>query len=183
MSTASFVELLGRDSREEETAAVIPAMPGSPSTGMTRTPGAAPPKRFAWLRLLHAFFMLVSWYMIIGAGAAFTSNARLGAFPYAQADPSHPTTDSLIGRCFARNLTDPQAPLWLSELDCGLGAYCSSSSRGGSNSWGAFKGTRVSHAGLQGAPLGASTILAASLGMNPAHDLSQKPTADVADRA
>jgi hypothetical protein len=40
---------------------------------------------------------------------------------------------------------------------------------------GAFKGTRVSHAGLQGAPLGASTILAASLGMNPAHDLPGLP--------
>ena len=66
--------------------------------------------------------------MIIGAGAAFTSNSRAGSFPYEQTDP---TTDSLIGRCFGRNLTDSSAPGWLTCLNCGLGAYCQQSTRGG----------------------------------------------------
>lgn len=92
------------------------------------------PRRCAWLRIVHALLMLVSWYMIIGAGSAFTGNARMGAFPYAQSDP---VTDSLIGRCFDRNLTDPQAAsAWLTGLQCGLGAYCRESSRSaGSNEY------------------------------------------------
>jgi hypothetical protein len=43
-------------------------------------------------------------HRIVGAGAAFSSNARTAGFPYPQ---SGTLTDSLIGRCYGRNLTNP----------------------------------------------------------------------------
>lgn len=119
-ATVTGSEIAGRESGES----VVTVNPIEEWN--SETPGKRP-RRCAWLRLAHAFLMLVSWAMIIGAGAAFTSNVRMGAFPYDQSDP---TTDSLIGRCFDRNLSDPLAPPWLSGLQCGLGAYCVESSRG-----------------------------------------------------
>ena len=71
--------------------------------------------------------------MLLGGGQAFISNARVGGFPYPAASD---LTDSLVGRCYGRNLTDePDAPSWLTGLDCGLGACCAvqSSGNGASN--------------------------------------------------
>jgi hypothetical protein len=84
--------------------------------------------RYLWLKYLHGFFMIYSFVMLVGAGQAFSSNARVGGFPY---PPEDPITDSLIGRCYGRDLSnDPSAPSWLTELACGLGVYCAESSRG-----------------------------------------------------
>jgi hypothetical protein len=89
-------------------------------------------KKYLYLALkyLHAMFMTYSLVMLLGAGQAFLSNSRMNQFPY----PSDEiVTDSLIGRCYGRNLVEPSAPSWLTALTCGLTSYCQESSRGGPN--------------------------------------------------
>lgn len=87
-------------------------------------------KKYFALKYLHAIFMTYSLVMLLGAGQAFLSNSRMNQFPYSR-DES--VTDSLIGRCYGRNLAEPSAPTWLSTLACGLTSYCQESSRGGPN--------------------------------------------------
>lgn len=89
-------------------------------------------KKYLYLALkyLHAMFMTYSLVMLLGAGQAFLSNSRMNQFPY----PSDEiVTDSLIGRCYGRNLLEPSGPSWLTTLTCGLTSYCQESSRGGPN--------------------------------------------------
>jgi len=75
----------------------------------------SPEFRCRWLKYLHGIFMFYSYVMIVGAGMAFTSNSRqLPNFPY----PPGALTDSLLGRCYGRDLT-PSAPSWLTSLKCG----------------------------------------------------------------
>lgn len=85
--------------------------------------------KYIWLKYLHTLFMVYSWVMILGAGQAFSSNARTH-FPYTQDDG---VTDSLVGRCYGRNLTYPTSPSWLTALQCGLGSFCAESTNGGAN--------------------------------------------------
>lgn len=75
-------------------------------------------------RYAHAILMIFSWVMLLGGGQAFLSNARQGSFPY----PPGQLADSLVGRCYARDLTDAAAPSWLTSLHCGLGPICAESS-------------------------------------------------------
>lgn len=76
------------------------------------------PRKYIFLKYLHGFMMFYSFVMILGAAGAFSSNART-AWPYTASE-----TNSLIGRCFGRNLTAPEAPAWLNSLQCGFGAWC-----------------------------------------------------------
>jgi hypothetical protein len=79
-----------------------------------------PQPTHVWLKYLHGFFMFYSFVMILGAAGAFGSNART-QYPYQKGDE----TDMLIGRCYGRNLANSTgAPSWLSNLNCGLGAWC-----------------------------------------------------------
>ena len=87
-------------------------------------------KQYLVLKYLHAMFMTYSLVMLLGAGQAFLSNSRMNQFPYPRDEI---VTDSLIGRCYGRNLVESEAPTWLSSLACGLTSYCQESSRGGSN--------------------------------------------------
>jgi hypothetical protein len=84
------------------------------------------------LKYFHALFMTYSLVMLLGAGQAFLANSRMNQFPY---PPDEIVTDSLIGRCYGRNLVEPSAPSWLTELACGLTSFCQESSRGGPNSY------------------------------------------------
>ena len=79
---------------------------------------------------VHGILLLYSWVMLLGAGQAFLSNSRVSGFPYPQNDP---VTDSLVGRCFARNLLESSAPAWLTNLSCGLTSFCQESTQGGKN--------------------------------------------------
>ena len=72
------------------------------------------------LKYAHGLIMVYSWVMLLGAGQAFLDNARTNGFPY----PPGPLTDSLVGRCYARNLQSPDMPSWLLNLTCGLGVMC-----------------------------------------------------------
>ena len=92
--------------------------------------------KFVWLKYLHAIFMIYSWVMLLGAGQAFLSNSRSNGFPYPQTS-SDMVTDSLVGRCFARNLIagEIDAPKWLTDLSCGLTSFCGESTNGGKNSY------------------------------------------------
>lgn len=85
-------------------------------------------KEYLVLKYMHAIFMTYSLVMLLGAGQAFLANSRMNQFPY---PPDEIVTDSLIGRCYGRNLVEPSAPSWLSILTCGLTSYCQESSRGG----------------------------------------------------
>lgn len=87
-------------------------------------------KKYLALKYLHAIFMTYSLVMLLGAGQAFLSNSRMNQFPYPRDEI---VTDSLIGRCYGRNLAEPSSPSWLSTLACGLTSYCQESSRGGPN--------------------------------------------------
>lgn len=72
------------------------------------------------LKYGHAIFMVYSWVMLLGAGMAFLSNARVNGFPYIPGT----VTDSLVGRCYGRNLVMPETPGWLANLTCGFGVIC-----------------------------------------------------------
>ena len=72
----------------------------------------------------HGVLMVYSWVMLLGAGQAFLTNSRLEGFPY----PPGPITDSLVGRCYARNLTSQEMPSWLLNLHCGFRVMCADSS-------------------------------------------------------
>ena len=82
-----------------------------------------PQPKHVWLKYLHGFFMFYSFVMILGAAGAFGSNARTSGFPYQRGDE----TDQVIGRCYGRNLATNStgSPNWLSNLNCGHGAWCS----------------------------------------------------------
>jgi hypothetical protein len=86
--------------------------------------------RRVWLLFLlkysHALIMVYSWVMLLGAGQAFLLNSRANGFPY----PAGPITDSLVARCYARDLQSsaPEMPSWLLNLTCGLGVMCADSS-------------------------------------------------------
>jgi hypothetical protein len=83
--------------------------------------------RQVWLLVLkysHALIMVYSWVMLLGAGQAFLLNSRANGFPY----PPGPITDSLVARCYARDLQSPEMPSWLLNLTCGLGVMCAESS-------------------------------------------------------
>lgn len=85
--------------------------------------------RHIWIKFLHGTVMIFSWVLMLGAGQAFLSNSRTN-FPY----PANSSlTDSLYGRCYARNLNTTEAPSWLTALDCGYGVVCAESTRGGPN--------------------------------------------------
>jgi len=77
-----------------------------------------------FLKYAHGLIMVYSWIMLLGAGQAFLENSRTKAFPY----PPGPLTDSLVGRCYARNLQSSDMPGWLLNLTCGLGVMCEASS-------------------------------------------------------
>mmetsp|Transcript_15762 Transcript_15762/g.22498 ORF Transcript_15762/g.22498 Transcript_15762/m.22498 type:complete len:229 (+) Transcript_15762:77-763(+) len=68
----------------------------------------------------HAIFLIYSWVMLFGAGQAFLSNSRTRGFPY----PPGELTDSLVGRCYGRNLQPPNLEEWLRNLTCGFSAMC-----------------------------------------------------------
>ncbi|KAL3802090.1 hypothetical protein HJC23_010846 [Cyclotella cryptica] len=76
------------------------------------------------LKYAHAIFMVYSWVMLLGAGMAFLSNARVNGFPY----PPGVITDSLVGRCYGRDLVSPETPGWLANLTCGFGVMCADTS-------------------------------------------------------
>lgn len=76
------------------------------------------------LKYSHGLIMVYSWVMLLGAGQAFLSNSRTTGFPY----PPGPLTDSLVGRCYGRDLQSPGMPSWLLNLTCGLGVMCADSS-------------------------------------------------------
>ena len=89
--------------------------------------------KYVWLKYLHAIFMIYSWVMLLGAGQAFLSNSRSKSFPYPKTSEDM-VTDSLVGRCFARNLISGEiAPTWLTDLKCGLTSFCQESTKGGTN--------------------------------------------------
>jgi hypothetical protein len=77
-----------------------------------------------FLKYAHALLMIYSWVMLLGAGQAFLANSRTNDFPY----PPGPLADSLVGRCYGRDLQDPKAPNWLLNLTCGLGVMCNGKS-------------------------------------------------------
>jgi hypothetical protein len=72
------------------------------------------------LKYAHGLIMVYSWVMLLGAGQAFLLNSRANGFPY----PPGPITDSLVGRCYGRDLQSPEMPSWLLNLTCGLGVMC-----------------------------------------------------------
>lgn len=76
------------------------------------------------LKYAHSLFMVYSWVMLLGAGQAFVQNSRTNGFPYSPG----PLTDSLVGRCYARDLQSPEMPGWLLNLTCGLGVMCADAS-------------------------------------------------------
>jgi uncharacterized membrane protein len=76
------------------------------------------------LKYSHGLIMMYSWVILLGAGQAFLLNSRTNGFPY----PPGPITDSLVGRCYGRDLQSPEMPSWLLNLTCGLGVMCADSS-------------------------------------------------------
>jgi hypothetical protein len=83
-------------------------------------------KKFVILKYIHSVLMIFSWVMLLGAGQAFLQNARVNGFPYEQSDA---VTDSLVGRCYGRNLISPDVPQWLSNITCQFTSMCRKSSR------------------------------------------------------
>lgn len=73
-----------------------------------------------FFKYAHALIMVYSWVMLLGAGQAFLQNSRTNGFPY----PPGPLTDSLVGRCYGRDLQSSEMPGWLTNLTCGLGVMC-----------------------------------------------------------
>lgn len=123
--------LLQRQERQRQCPPETSRQEGEEEEGQDWTAGGATP-RHVWLKYLHGVLMIYSYVMLVGAGQAFTSNGRVQGFPYSQNDSS---TDSLLGRCFGRDLTaSSKVPTWLKDLACGMGAYCAESSQtGGAN--------------------------------------------------
>ncbi len=68
----------------------------------------------------HAIFMIYSWVMLFGAGQAFLENSRTQGFPYPQGE----VADSLVGRCYGRNLQPPNLEDWLRNMTCGFSVMC-----------------------------------------------------------
>lgn len=66
-----------------------------------------PNERHVWLVYLHFAFMLIGLILILGAAQAFAENSRARGFPYNQGVAS-----TLTGRCYGRDLRDPDRP-WL----------------------------------------------------------------------
>lgn len=94
-----------------------------------------PPLRHAWLKVLHGMLFIYAFAMLLGAGQAFLSNARVHGFPYANLPGDATVVDSLHARCYGRDLRDPSAPAWLDALSCGLGEVCAASVSGGDNKY------------------------------------------------
>jgi hypothetical protein len=72
------------------------------------------------LKYLHAIFMTYSLVMLFGAGQAFLENSRTQGFPYPQGE----LADSLVGRCYGRNLQPPNLEDWLRNMTCGFSVMC-----------------------------------------------------------
>ncbi len=82
-------------------------------------------KSWSWWILFkysHAILMIYSWVMLFGAGQAFLENSRTQGFPYPQGE----VADSLVGRCYGRNLQPPNLEDWLRNMRCGFSAMCRS---------------------------------------------------------
>jgi len=88
-------------------------------------PDVAQPK-YIYIKYLHSILMVFSWVMLLGAGQAFLQNARVNGFPYKQDDQ---IVDSLVGRCYGRNLISADIPGWLRNLSCEYTSMCRVSSR------------------------------------------------------
>ncbi len=84
------------------------------------------------MKYIHAILMTYSLVMLLGAGQAFLSNARINQFPYPD---NSDVTDSLVGRCYGRNLIEPDTYAWLKNLTCGFTSYCQESTKGGHNEY------------------------------------------------
>jgi hypothetical protein len=89
---------------------------------------AAKEKSYLFLKYCHSVLMIFSWVMLLGAGQAFLANARIHNFPYKQDDT---VVDTLVGRCYGRNLISSDVPNWLKNLTCGITNMCQVSSRDG----------------------------------------------------
>jgi hypothetical protein len=76
--------------------------------------------RWILLKYLHAIFMIYSWVMLFGAGQAFLENSRTQGFPYPQGE----VADSLVGRCYGRDLQPPNLEDWLRNMTCGFSVMC-----------------------------------------------------------
>lgn len=99
--------------------------PGDVTQGNVSLPSPTS-KKYVILKYIHSVFMIFSWVMLLGAGQAFLQNARVNGFPYEQSDT---VTDSLVGRCYGRNLISPDVPEWLSNITCQFTSMCRKSSR------------------------------------------------------
>lgn len=96
----------------------IEVVPKTASRCRTESPSR---KKLVILKYIHSILMIYSWVMLLGAGQAFLKNARTHGFPY---HPG-PITDSLVARCYGRDLAAmPGIETWLQNMTCGFASMC-----------------------------------------------------------
>jgi hypothetical protein len=97
--------------------------------GADKSGDGGPVRKHVWLKYAHGALMVYSWASMLSTGWYMMRAAH--RFPFKPGS----TADSLLGRCYGRDLRTPDAPAWLEDLQCGAGAYCAESSgpSGGAN--------------------------------------------------